>query len=186
MRTYHPQYLKEYVNFVISTMFLLVLDRDSHWLWKNRQTFAQEHAGICPDIMCVGKAITGGYLTLAAVISTKKCRKCHQWWTNRLFHARTNIYGKSSSLCCKCSEFRDYQSWAWETRVHNIEKILQRSSNHGIRSQKIKEIRVLGAVGVIEIEQSNRCCFVSKEFCRFRCLGSPFWKIVVYNAAIYH
>ena len=91
MRTYHPQYLKRVRELCDKYNVLLVLDEDSHWLWKNRQTFAQEHAGICPDIMCVGKAITGGYLTLAAVISTRNVAKCHQWWTNRLFHARSTF-----------------------------------------------------------------------------------------------
>lgn len=180
MRTYHPQYLKRVRELCDKYNVLLVLDEIATGFGRTGKLFAQEHAGICPDIMCVGKAITGGYLTLAAVISTRNVANVISGGRTGCFMHGPTFMANPAACAVSVRNLEIIKTGAWETQVHNIEKILQKKFKPLMESghRKIKEIRVLGAVGVIEMNNQIDVALYQKSFVDLGVWVRPFGKLL--------
>lgn len=180
MRMYHPEYLRKVRAFCNQYNVLLIFDEIATGFGRTGKLFAYEHAGVCPDILCVGKALTGGYMTMAATISKRDVADViSNGPTGCFMHGPTFM---ANPLACAVSvkNLEILRTGKWKEQVSNIESILKKKLlplKTG-DSEKIKDVRVLGAVGVIELQERVDLPVIQKKFVDLGVWIRPFGKLV--------
>lgn len=180
MKMYHPQFLKRVRELTDKKNILLILDEIATGFGRTGKLFAYEHAEIKPDIICVGKAITGGYLTLAAVISTRKVADtiC-SGQAGVMAHGPTFM---ANPLACAVAtkNLEIIKTNQWQIQVKNIEKLLAQYllPLKEEKQDRIKDVRILGAVGVIELNFPVDMAVCQKMFVNLGVWVRPFRKLI--------
>lgn len=175
---YSPDYVRRVRELCDRYNVLLILDEIATGFGRTGKLFACEYANIAPDILCVGKALSGGFMSLAATLTTATISHVFSQGDAGVFMHGPTFMANPLACAVALESIAILESYDWSAKIKAIESQLKAELAPCYDSPLVKDVRVLGAIGVVELKHPVDMAVIQPQIVDHGVWLRPFGKLV--------